>query len=282
MGELRTRMDNEMIVRGMAGATRESYLAAVKGLAKFYRRSPEDLCHQEVQAYLLHMVKERKLSFSTCNIANSAFRFLYHKTLGRPREEFEIPHCRQPQRLPEILSREEVRRLLKSVTNPKHHALLVTTYGAGLRVGEAIRLKLSDIDASRMTLRVQQAKGAKDRYSLLSRGLLEELRSYWKLYHPREWLFASRTGRHIDITVAQRVYTMAKLKAGITKQGGIHALRHAFATHLVESGTDVATIQRLMGHRSITTTMRYVHLAHTTLMRTTSPLELLHLPDPTE
>ena len=279
MSDLRTRMDNDMIVRGKAEATRESYLAAVTALAKFYRRSPDQLTDRQVQAYLLHLLKERKLSFSTCNIAISAFRFLYHTTLGRPRTDFDIPRCGHARRLPEIFSPEEVSRLLQCAANPKHHALLATTYAAGLRVSEVVRLKLTDIDASRMTLRIEQAKGAKDRYGLLPSGLLEELRSYWKLYRPRLWLFASRTGRHIDVSTAQKIYMAAKHEARITKQGGIHALRHAFATHLLEAGTDLPTIQRLMGHGSINTTMRYVHVADKTLRRTISPLELLPAPD---
>jgi len=278
MSELRTRMDNDMLLRGMADRTRESYVAAVARMVKFYRRSPEQVSAPEVQAYLLHMLQEEKLSWSTCNIAAHALRFLYHTTLGRDRTQFCIPAAKQPSRLPEILSQEEIVRLFDATPNPKHRALLMTTYAAGLRVSEVVNLKVTDIDSDRMSLRVEQGKGAKDRYTLLSPRLLEELRSYWRLYRPALWLFPSRTGRPLDVSAAQKIYYTAKLRARISKRGGIHALRHAFATHSLEAGTDVHTIQRLLGHGHIGSTMRYFHLAHPTLMAHRSPLDLLDLP----
>jgi len=278
MSELRTRMDNDMLLRGMADRTRESYVAAVARMVKFYRRSPEQVSAPEVQAYLLHMLQEEKLSWSTCNIAAHALRFLYHTTLGRDRTQFCIPAAKQPSRLPEILSQEEIVRLFDSTPHPKHRALLMTTYAAGLRVSEVVNLKVTDIDSDRMSLRVEQGKGAKDRYTLLSPRLLEELRSYWRRDRPAVWLFPSRTGRPLDVSAAQKIYYTAKLRARISKRGGIHALRHAFATHSLEAGTDVHTIQRLLGHGHIGSTMRYFHLAHPTLMAHRSPLDLLDLP----
>ena len=278
MSELRTRMDNDMLLRGMADRTRESYVAAVARMVKFYRRSPEQISEPEVQAYLLHMMQEEKLSWSTCNIAANGLRFLYHTTLGRDRTQFCIPAAKQPSRLPEILSQEEIVRLFDATPNPKHRALLMTTYAAGLRVSEVVNLKVTDIDSDRMSLRVEQGKGAKDRYTLLSARLLEELRSYWRRYRPALWLFPSRSGRPLDVSAAQKIYCTAKLRARITKRGGIHALRHAFATHSLEAGTDVHTIQRLLGHGHISSTMRYFHLAHPTLMAHRSPLDLLDLP----
>jgi len=278
MSELRTRMDNDMLLRGMADRTRESYVAAVARMVKFYRRSPEQVSAPEVQAYLLHMLQEEKLSWSTCNIAAHALRFLYHTTLGRDRTQFCIPAAKQPSRLPEILSQEEIVRLFDATPNPKHRALLMTTYAAGLRVSEVVNLKVTDIDSDRMSLRVEQGKGAKDRYTLLSPRLLEELRSYWRRDRPAVWLFPSRTGRPLDVSAAQKIYYTAKLRARISKRGGIHALRHAFATHSLEAGTDVHTIQRLLGHGHIGSTMRYFHLAHPTLMAHRSPLDLLDLP----
>ena len=280
MGALRTRMENDLIVRGMAARTREAYVGAVARLAQFYRRSPEQLTDRDVQAYLLHLIQERKLSWSTCNIAANGFRFLYHVTLGREQAEFCIPAAKQSQRLPEILSRQEVQRLLDAMGNRKHHALLVTTYAAGLRVSEVVGLQLTDIDAERSSLRIQQGKGAKDRYSLLSPRLLEELRAYWREYRPVRWLFPARGGQKpLDDSSAQKIYYAAKQRAGITKQGGIHALRHAFATHLLEAGTDLHTIQRLLGHGHISSTMRYLHLTRPTLMAHGSPLDLLELPE---
>ena len=260
MGELRTRMDNDMILRGRADRTRQAYLGAVARLAKYYRRCPDRISHDEVQAYVLYLIKERKVSFSTCNIAVQAFRFLYHTTLRRERAEFDLPLLKRPQRLPEIFSREEIARLLEAATNPRHHALLATTYSAGLRVGEVVKLKPADIDATRMTIRIEQARGARDRYSLLSPLLLEELRGYWKQFRPRTWLFETRTSKHLDVSGAQKISMAVKLKARITKRGGIHALRHAFATHLLEAGEDLHTIQRLMGHGDLSTTSRYLHL----------------------
>jgi site-specific recombinase XerD len=160
-------MDNDMVVRGMAERTREAYLSAVRGLAKFYRRNPDTISDREVQSYLLHLIQERGLSWSTCNIVTNGLRFFYRVTLNRPDSEFCIPRCKQPQRLPEILSREEIERLFAVTANLKHQALLMATYSAGLRVSEVARLKVTDIDSDRMTLRVEQGKGKKDRYALL-------------------------------------------------------------------------------------------------------------------
>jgi site-specific recombinase XerD len=223
------------------------------------------------------MVTARKLSWSTRNIAASAFRFLYHVTLRRDVVKFEVPVVKQTQRLPEILSRDEVARLLESPPNPKHRLLLATIYSGGLRVSEALRLRVSDVDRSRMTLRVEQGKGRKDRVVPLSRRLVQQIELYWKVHPPRQpWLFPNRQGtRAIDVTVAQKVFMMAKLRTGIDKRGGIHALRHAFATHLIESGVNVPTVQRLLGHRSVSSTMRYFHLSQTHLATVRSPLDSL-------
>jgi site-specific recombinase XerD len=166
--------------------------------------------------------------------------------------------------------------VIESAANRKQRAVLATTYAAGLRVSEVVRLQLHHIDAERMSLRVEQGKGGKDRYTLLSPRLLEELRAYWRAYRPALWLFPARDGkRPMDVSTAQKFYTATKQRAGITKRGGIHALRHAFATHLLEAGTDLHTIQRLLGHGDIRTTMRYLHLAQRTVLKTLSPLEWL-------
>jgi site-specific recombinase XerD len=276
MTELRMRMDNDMLVRGFADRTRETYLAAVTRLARHYRRPPDQLSSQEVQAYLVHMLRDEKRAWSTCSIAVHAFRFLYHTTLGRPEATFTIPGPKHRKSLPEILSPVEVRRVIESTTTRKQRAVLATTYAAGLRVSEVVRLQLRHIDAERRCLRVEQGKGGKDRDTLLSPRLLEELRAYWRQYRPAVWLFPARDGqRPMDVSTAQKFYYAAKLKAGITKRGGIHALRHAFATHLLEAGTDLHTIQRLLGHGDLGTTMRYFHLARRTVLATPSPLEWL-------
>jgi integrase/recombinase XerD len=275
MSELRTRMIRDMALRGLSPRTHEAYIAAIVRLAKYYKRAPDQLTNDEVQAYLAHLIQERKLSWSTCSQAAHACRFLYHVTLGHPRADFHVPAPKQPQRLPEILSREEVWRLFNACTHVRHRLLLATTYAAGLRVSEAIALKVSDLDADRMTVRVEQGKGAKDRYVPLSKRLLQDWRAYWKTTPPRGWLFANRQGpRPIDVTVAQRIYTTTKLRAGIRKQGGIHALRHAFATHLLEAGRDLHTVQLLLGHQPLSTTMRSFHLSQGRVLGTVSPLDL--------
>lgn len=276
MSELRKRMDGDLVVRGMAVRTREAYLGAVASLAKYYARRPDRISEAEVQKYLLHLIEVRKLSWSSCNVAAQGLKFFYRITLKRSEAQFVIPRARAPQKLPQILAREEVARLIESAANPKHRAVLMTTYGAGLRLNEVCHLKLSDIDSSRMTLRVEQGKGAKDRYTLLSPRLLTELRRYWSGYRPKQWLFTNKNGTHpISDTMVQRIYHAAKARAGIRKEGGIHALRHAFATHLLEAGVDIHTIQRLMGHGHISSTLRYFHLARKHLAGTPSPLELL-------
>ncbi len=277
MGALRKRMEADMLVRGMSPRTRESYVASVAGLAKFYNRSPDKVSEDQVQRYLLHLIEERRLAWSSVNVAASALKFFYRVSLKRKEAEFSIPGPRQPQRLPQILSPEEVMQLIEAASNPKHRALLLTTYAAGLRLSEVCRLRVSDIDSGRMTLRIEQGKGAKDRYALLSPRLLKELRTYWLAYRPKDWLFPNaRDGeRALGEHTLHRIFHRAKDKAGITKRGGIHSLRHAFATHMLEGGVNVHTIQRLMGHRDLGTTTRYFHLARKHLANTPSPLELL-------
>jgi integrase/recombinase XerD len=275
MTELRTRMVRDMTLRGFSPRTHTSYIAAVVHLARYYRRSPAELTDEEVQAYLLHLVQDRKLAWASCSLAVNAFRFLYHVTLGRARTEFRVPAPNVPQKLPEILSREEVWRLIDAASSAKHRLLLATTYAAGLRVSEVVALKVSDIDPERLTIRVEHGKGGKDRYVPLADRLLVELRRYWHGVPPTHWVFPNRQGtRPIDITVAQKIYMLTKLRAGIRKQGGIHTLRHAYATHLLEAGTDLHTVQRLLGHRQISTTMRYFHLSQGRVLSTRSPLDL--------
>lgn len=276
MTELRRRMNDDMQVRGMADRTRETYLAAVTGLARYYRRSPDQISDDEVQAYLLYLIRERRRSWSTCNITVNALRFLFHTTLKRDRTSFCVPSPRQPGTLPAILSRTEVERLIAHAPNPKHHAMLLTTYAAGLRLNEVLHLRVTDVDSARMTIRVAQGKGGKDRYTVLAPRLRDALRSYWKTTRPVPWLFpSSETGQPMHPTALQRTYHVAKQRAGITKPGGIHALRHAFATHLLEAGVDIHTIQRLLGHGHISTTTRYFQLTRHTEMGPGSPLDLL-------
>lgn len=279
MTELRRRMDEAMIVRGMADRTREAYLWAVTGLAKFYHRSPDQISDAEVQAYLLHLIRDRQRSWSTCNIIVHGLRFFFHETLKRDRTTFCIPAGRQPSTLPEILSREEVQRIMTATRTRKQRALLTTAYATGLRANELVHLKHTDLDAARGMIRVEQGKGAKDRYTILSPRLLDELRAFWTIDRPRVWLFPARDGQHpMDTSGVGKAYTEAKQHAGIHKRGGVHALRHAFATHLLEMGVDLHTIQRLLGHASIQTTTRYLHVARSGLLLHGAPIELLSFP----
>jgi site-specific recombinase XerD len=230
----------------------------------------------EAQAYLLHLIRDRQRSWSTCNITVNALRFLYHTTLKRDRTTFTIPAPRQRQKLPAILSREEVEQVIAHAPNPKHRTMLLTTYAAGLRLNEVLHLRVTDIDSARMTIRVEQGKGGKDRYTVLRPRLLDALRGYWKTGAPRPWLFPSQeTGQPMDPSALQRAYHTAKLRAGITKPGGIHGLRHAFATHLLEAGVDIHTIQRLLGDGYISTTTRYFQLTRHTEVGPDSLLDLL-------
>ena len=281
MKSLRQQMTDAMVLRGFAARTQEAYLAAVVALAKHYRRAPDTLSTDELQDYLLFLITEKKLAYASVNQAACAFRFLFERVLKRANARFDIPMAKVPKRLPQILSREEVSRLIGAARTLRGRTLLMTTYAAGLRVSEVCALQVADIESApdRMCLKVRQGKGAQDRYTLLSPRLLEALRRYWCDRRPRQWLFPNPAGTApIDPTTAQRTYAAARDDAGIAREGGIHTLRHAFATHLLEAGVDLPTIQRLLGHGHISTTMRYLHLARTRLTGTTSPLELLDPP----
>lgn len=275
MSPLRTQMQADMVLRGLAPRTQEAYIASVAGLARHYRRSPEHLTQEDVQQYLLYLIEERKLAWSSTNQAACALRFLFHITLKRPDTSFLIPSRKAPAKLPDILSRNEVDRIIGACTCLRHRALLMTIYAAGLRVTEACRLKVGDIDSARMMIRVANGKGGKDRYTLLPAALLDTLRQYWHTRPSKEWLFPRTDGSQpIGSSQVQKMYYAAKRRAKVTKAGGIHALRHAFATHLLEAGVDIHTIGRLMGHDKITTTARYLHLQQQ-VATTDSPLDLL-------
>lgn len=278
MSELRKRMNDAMVLRGFATRTQDAYLACVSGLAKYYRRSPDALDAAQIQAYLLHLITERKLAYASVNQAACAIRFLLATVLGRPGIALEIPMAKVPKRLPQVLTREEVERLFAHCRDLRSRTLLMTKYAAGLRLSEVCALHLSDIESApeRMCLKVRQGKGGKDRYTLLSPRLLEALRLYWRATRPCHFLFPNAAGNGpLSEQTAQRMYHAARAAAGIDNRGGIHTLRHSFATHLLETGVDLPTIQRLLGHGHVCTTMRYLHLAHSRLTGTTSPLELL-------
>jgi integrase/recombinase XerD len=256
MTPLRQRMLDALVLRGMAARTQEAYIGAVAGLARHYRRSPDTLSAEEVQHYLLHLLRERQLSRSSVNQAGCAFRFLYASVLGLNGEAFQIPLGRAPQKLPEVLSREELSRLFAVTRHAKARTFLMLAYGTGLRLTELCQLRVADIDshADRMCIRVVQGKGAKDRYVPLGADVLQLLRAWWRIAHPSVWLFhaAQDPAQPLPAQSAQRWYRAAWADAGITKQGGIHTLRHCHATH---------SLQQWLGHRHVSTTMRYLHLA---------------------
>ena len=262
MTALRQQMIDDLVLRGLSAKTQEAYLRVVTRLAAFYGRSPDRISEREIQTYLLHLYREKGFSHSTCNVAVAGLRFFYHVTLRRRSTSFVIPAAREPSTLPEILTREELTRLFSRTARLKHRALLLTTYAAGLRVSEVVALQVSDIDAERGVLRVRQGKGARDRMTLLSPRLLEALRTYWRHERPEPpWLFPSRDRRgHLCAGAAKHLYAKAKQRADIQKAGGLHALRHTFATHLLEAGVDLYTLQRLLGHKSLRSTAHYLHL----------------------
>lgn len=277
MTPLRQKMIDQMTLSGFASSTQKNYLRAVTALANFYKRSPELLRQKEVQAYLLYLIRERKLSWSTYNIVCSALRYFYGQVLGREAMRLSIPRRKQQAKLPEILSQTELNHLFAQAENLKQRVLLMTAYAAGLRSSEVVHLKLTDIDSQRMLIRINQGKGNKDRYVPLSEKLLEELRRYWKIYHPSDWLFPSgkKMGQPLSVQRLRGIYAELKQQAGIRKSGGFHTLRHCFATHLLEAGVDVRTLQMVMGHRSLQSTTRYVHLTNNLLRSVPSPLDLL-------
>jgi len=261
MTKLREQMIQEMILRGFAPSTQRAYLGAVSRLAQHCGRSPHRVSNREVKAYLLYLHQDKKQSRSTCNVAAAGLRFLYHQTLGRSRTDFDIPIARKSTKLPHVLSRDEVARLLSRTHFLKHRALFLVAYSAGLRGSEVVRLRLRDIDSGRMVIRVEQGKGAKDRLTVLSPRLLEVLRDYFCRERPAEFLFPSGDEKsHLCVGGLKHAFVAAKRRAKIEKPGGIHLLRHGFATHMLEAGVDLYTLQQLLGHRSIRTTTRYLHL----------------------
>lgn len=264
MSPLRQRMIDAMQVRGLAARTQQAYVAAVVALARHHGCSPELLDEAQIRNYLLYLARDRHLARSSVIQAGCAFRFLYFKVLQRS-QEFAVPLPKSQQKLPEILSREELARLFNCAAEGKPRTVLMTAYGLGLRVSELCHLRVKDVDghADRMCVRIVQGKGAKDRYVPMPQDVRDMLRAWWRYARPREWLFASQTdsGRPLCEDSASRWYHAARTRAGIAKQGGIHTLRHCYATHLLEAGVDLHSLSHWLGHRHVGTTMRYLHLA---------------------
>ena len=277
MTPLRKRMIRELELQRKAPGTVSSYVKNVEELALYYGRSPDKITREEIRSYLHYLIVEKKLSYSSCNHKIVAINFFNREVLGR-KMDLRVS-LKKSVRLPEPFSREEVAQLILAAKNPKHRVLMMTAYSAGLRVSELVRLRPEHINSQRMVIRVVQGKGRKDRYTLLSERLLSELRSYWRQYRPEKWLFDGQVrGNHLPRQTAARAYYGMKERAGIVRGHGIHTLRHSFATHLLEAGVDLRTIQILLGHKSFSTTLKYLHVTNKRIQETQSPLDLLRLP----
>lgn len=279
MGKLHDRMDRELRIRGYAENTRKSYIEKMRCFVRYFMRPPDELTAEHVKQYQLFLTKEKRVSWSTFNVHVCAIRFFYREVLRVEWAVEHIPYQKRGRRLPVVLSGEEVRALLDGTTNLKHRALLMALYSAGLRPGEALHLRLADIDSGRMMIRVDQGKGRKDRYVMLSEKLLLALRHYWREYQPALWLFPGQDPS-LPLTRGslEKLFSCAKERAGIRKHVSPHSLRHAFATHLLERGVNIRVIQRLLGHRSLRSTEIYTHVAESFVRDTRSPLDDL-LPD---
>lgn len=276
MTALREAVLLQMRLRGFSPRTHESYIHAMEELARFYWRPLETLVCGEVQAFLDHLIRVRKLAWATINVYFSAYRFLYEQVLKRDKSAFSIPPRGRSGKRPGVLSREEVMRLIESPRNIKHRALLSLVYGSGLRVAEVVQVQKQHVDSGRMMLFVDVGKGHKQRYTILAAHSLELLRQHWRRNHPESYLFFGRDkAQPMVMGTAQSIYNQAVERSGVRRVGGIHTLRHCFATHLMERGTDIYTIKKWMGHTAIVTTARYMHVTPEHLAKVVSPLDML-------
>jgi site-specific recombinase XerD len=288
MTPLRRRMLEDMQLRNLCPETQRNYVHHISGLARFYQTSPDHLSLEEIREYQLYLIDERRYSAEAVNQFVSAAKFLYNVTLETPWPEKAPPRARVPHRLPVVLSAEEVAEFFRRVCTLRYRAALMTAYGAGLRVSEVVALRVCDIDSKRMLIRVQQGKGKKDRYAMLSPRLLEALRGWWRAAHrfshpqsasPEDWLFSGwRQGRHMNAASLQTACREAAQLAGFRKIVTVHTLRHSFATHMLENGTDLRVIQALLGHSRIDTTARYAAVSPNAIARAVSPLDRLGQP----
>ena len=274
MSEWREQLIVDLQLSGAKPRTQKNYLREVDNLVKYFNRSPEELGEAELKQYMIYLMQDRKLPEGTFRFYVAALKFLYRTTLKRQWVIEKIQHPKREKKLPVVLDLSEVESLFEVTKNLKHKAILMLTYSSGLRVSETACLKITDIDSKRMTVRIRQGKGGKDRYSILSETALELLRQYWRSYRPTEWLFSGAQGNgHISMSSIQQLFQKAKKRAGITKPASVHTLRHSFATHLIEAGTSLHHVQLLLGHRSPTTTTVYLHVSQLNLSRVTSPLD---------
>jgi integrase/recombinase XerD len=279
MTPLRQRMIEDMRLRNLAPRTIQVYVERVASCAKYFGKSPEHLGTADIRSYLLYLVQEKRTSWSYFNQALCALRFLYGVTLGKDWVLESIACPKQEKKLPVVLSMAEVVQFFQAIVGLKYRAILITAYAAGLRVSEVVALRVDDIDSRRMVICVRQAKGHKDRYVMLSPKLLDLLRTYWKAARPKTWLFPGRDpDRPLTVNAVHLVCKAAREASGLSKHVTVHTLRHSFATHLLEAGTNLRTIQILLGHRNLKTTAIYTHVSPATLEATVSPLDRLDPP----
>lgn len=274
---LKNQFKDHMILKGFSPETQRTYLSSLRGLIDFF---PDvallGLTNEQIQQYILFLIKVKKLQHSSVNVIYSALRLFFHDLLMWDQTKFFLPSRVKYSKLPDILSVEEVLTLLNACTNIRDRVMFMLMYDAGLRASEVAHLRACHIDSARMSIKIEQGKGHKDRYVLLSKSMLEHLRLYWKTYHPKDWLFPLRANskKSIHRRLISQIYLQVKKRAGITKHGGAHTLRHCFATHMLEGGTSIDIVQRLLGHRSLTSTMRYLHLTQQRLDPVKTPIEL--------
>lgn len=276
MTKLREQYKRDLEIKGFSPKTQQSYIRHVAAFSKYFCKSPDLLGVEEIKEYLHYIITKRKLSKSYTNQVYSGLKFFYETTLGREWEMKSIPRVKRDKKLPQVFSREEIKSILENTVNLKYRAILTTIYASGLRVSEAVKLKPADIDSKSMKIKVCLGKGNKDRFTILSEINLNVLRDYFKIYRPKVWLFSGANEQeHITVRSVQRVFQKSKAKAGISKSGNVHVLRHSFATHLLEQGTDVHYIQELLGHTSVATTSRYLHVTSAKINTIKSPLDTL-------
>lgn len=279
MTAARQRMVEDMRLRNFSPHTQDAYLRAVKQFTKHFMKAPQTLNGEHVRQYLLHLVQERRASWSLYNQARCALQFFFRVTLGRDENFDSLPCARDRKRLPVVLSQEELRRFFEVIRNPKHRAMFMTAYGAGLRVSELVGLRVEDIDSPRMLLRIRQGKGQKDRLAKLSAHLLHVLREYYRSERPAGWLFPGQPNdRPMNRNTVNAIARQLCRHAGIGKTVSAHTFRHSYATHMLDAGADLRTIQVLLGHRNIKTTAIYMHVSQAKIDAAPSPLDLMYRP----
>ena len=273
------KVRQELTLRNYSPKTIKSYLSCLRSfVSHFAPRHPRELNDKDIRGYLLHQLEGRAFAAGTVNQTASILKLLYTQLYGRPLVVDGLPRPKRPKTLPSVLNADEVRRIFGAVGNPKHRTLLMLTYASGLRVGEVVSLRVEDIDAGRQLIHIRSGKGRRDRYTILPESIRTTLHRYWQAYElgTRGWLFRGMNpGQHLSVRSAQTVFQRAAQKAGIAKNVSIHTLRHSFATHLLEHGTDIRYIQELLGHRSTRTTEIYTHVSTRSIARIKSPLDYL-------